>query len=140
MENMPIDDNSIDWVISNCVINLSPDKSRVFAEIYRVLRPGGRILVSDIVATEPLPADIRKDIASWVGCIGGAVIENAYLRIAEEAGLVDVAVVDRLPYDEAQILAMGNCGCDSSAGAADARARRLAGKIASVKVFARKPA
>lgn len=94
MEQMPVESSSVDWVISNCVINLSPEKDRVFAEAYRVLKPGGRLLISDIVA-DNIPDSMREDIASWASCVSGAVSEDAYLELVRDAGFEDVAVVDR---------------------------------------------
>jgi len=86
IENLPVASDSVDVVISNCVINLSPDKARVFREAYRVLRPGGRLAVSDIVLTEALPAEVAKLAASWVACLGGASTEKEYLGDMRAAG------------------------------------------------------
>lgn len=99
VEALPVADESVDWVISNCVINLSPDKERVFAEAHRVLRPGGRILISDIVA-ENLPEDVRADMAAWAGCVAGAVSERAYLEMIRDAGFREVEIVDRVDHEE----------------------------------------
>ena len=90
IENLPVGDNFLDVVISNCVINLSADKSRVFQEIYRVLKPGGRIAISDIALLKELPRKIRESMEAYVGCVGGAVLINDYRRIVEAAGLQDV--------------------------------------------------
>jgi SAM-dependent methyltransferase len=92
MEQMPITDASIDVIISNCVINLSPDKDRVFGEAYRVLRPGGRLMVADIVTLGALPAELRTTEA-WTGCIGGAIPLDDYLGKLKAAGFTDVQVV-----------------------------------------------
>ena len=73
MEELPVDDNTIDVVISNCVINLAPDKAKVFAEVFRVLKPGGRLAVSDIVTDGPLPEQIKSSLSAWAGCIAGAI-------------------------------------------------------------------
>ena len=96
-EEMPIESSSVDWVISNCVINLSPEKDLVFSEAYRVLMPGGRLLVSDVVA-EGITESMRQDISTWASCIAGAVSEDEYLRIIEESGFDRVEVVDRIDY------------------------------------------
>ena len=147
IENLPVDDGSVDWVISNCVINLSPEKSRVFAEIARVLKPGGRMLVSDIVA-EDLPAEIAGNQRLYSSCLAGAIGEKAYLDGLCEAGLVEVEVKDRLVYDASQIEAFigselqeAETMCCGGTGDAFAKhwATRLQGKVASVKVAARKP-
>jgi SAM-dependent methyltransferase len=92
MEQMPVADASIDVIISNCVINLSPDKDRVFGEAYRVLRPGGRLMVADIVTAGELPAEMRTTEA-WTGCIGGAIPLDDYLGKLKTAGFSDVQVV-----------------------------------------------
>jgi SAM-dependent methyltransferase len=147
IEDLPVDDASVDWVISNCVINLSPEKPRVFAEIARVLKPGGRMLVSDIVA-EDLPEEIAGNRSLYSSCLAGAIGEEAYLDGLRAAGLVDVEVKDRFVYDLAQIEAFigselqeaGTCCCGGSRDAlAKEWAPRLQGKVASVKVAARKP-
>ncbi len=97
IEEMPVETASIDWVISNCVINLSPEKDKVFAEAFRVLRPGGRLLISDVVA-EDLPEAMRDDIAAWASCVAGAVTEGEYLGMIRDAGFEQVEIVDRLDY------------------------------------------
>ena len=90
IEALPIVDGSADVVISNCVINLSPDKPRVFREAFRVLKPGGRLAVSDIVLSAPLPAAVAEIAAAWVGCIAGAMLESDYLAAIEAAGFEGV--------------------------------------------------
>jgi SAM-dependent methyltransferase len=150
IEELPVDEASVDWVISNFVINLSPEKDRVFAEIARVLRPGGTMLVSDIVAEE-IPADMADNRHLYSSCLAGAISEQAYMTGLREMGLVDIEVVDRLVYDTSQLeMFIGSELKDESSscrGAGDvdaALARRwaeqLVGKVASVKVRARKPA
>lgn len=147
IENLPVDDRSVDWVISNCVINLSPEKPKVFSEIARVLKPGGRMLVSDIVA-EDLPAEIAANRQLYSSCLAGAIGEKAYLDGLREAGLVEVEVKDRLVYNASQIEAfigseLQEAGTRCCGGQGDAFAKywaqRLQGKVASVKVAARKP-
>ncbi len=159
IEQLPVDDASVDWVLSNCVINLSPEKPRVFAEIARVLKPGGRMLVSDVVA-EDLPDWVRQDAALYNSCVAGAISEADYLQGLRDAGLVDVAVRDRLVYDESQLAALaadeleGGCcgssgGCCGTAmsggliaetrGLVEKAAADLTGKVSSIKVYARKP-
>jgi SAM-dependent methyltransferase len=149
IEALPVDDASVDHVISNCVINLSPDKPAVFREIARVLRPGGRMRVSDIVV-EALPGWVRNDSALYCSCVAGAVSETEYLDGLRQAGLVDVEVVDRIAYDADQLEAFvsselpteksGCCG-GTPAWMPDAAgiAREMAGKVWSVRVTARKP-
>lgn len=147
IEDLPVDDGSVDWVISNCVINLSPEKSKVFSEIARVLKPGGRMLVSDIVA-EGLPEVISGNAMLHSSCLAGAIPEAAYLDGLHEAGLEDAEVLDRLVYDAVQIEAFIGCELQDPAAAASSPeagiaktwAPRLVGKVATVKIAARKPA
>jgi len=95
IENLPVADGTVDAVISNCVINLSPDKGRVFREAFRALKPGGRLLVSDIVLAGELPAQVRENMELWAGCLAGAIAEAEYLRLIREAGFGQVSVVSR---------------------------------------------
>jgi SAM-dependent methyltransferase len=90
IENLPVADNSVDVVISNCVLNLSPDKPRVFREIYRVLKPGGRVAISDIALLRELPEATQKSIEAYVGCVAGAVLIDDYQTVVEQSGLQDV--------------------------------------------------
>jgi arsenite methyltransferase len=94
IENLPAADRSVDVIISNCVINLAPDKRRVFKEAFRVLRPGGRLMVSDIVLTKELPEAIRDSVQAYIGCVSGAILEEEYLGAIEAAGFQDVRVAD----------------------------------------------
>jgi len=98
IENLPVADNSVDVMISNCVINLSPDKRRVFAEAYRVLRPNGRLMVSDIVLLKELPAFVMNSLEAYVSCVSGAMIREEYLRTIENAGFKQVKIVDETVY------------------------------------------
>ena len=93
MEKLPVEDESVDVIISNCVINLSPDKSKVFQEAYRALKPKGRLIVSDIVSEGMLPDEIRDDPDAWACCIGGALEQQEYLEEIKKAGFEDVEVV-----------------------------------------------
>ncbi|MCG8343148.1 MAG: arsenite methyltransferase [Chlorobiales bacterium] len=92
IENIPVADSAVDVVISNCVINLSADKPRVFQEIYRVLKPGGRVAVSDIALLKELPRKTRESIEAYVGCVGGALTVDALQKTAETSGLHDVTI------------------------------------------------
>ncbi len=98
IENLPVADNSVDVVISNCVINLSPDKKRVFKEIYRVLKPGGRFIISDIVLLKELPDFIKNSVKAYVGCLSGAVMKEEYIKIIKSAGLREVKIIDEIPF------------------------------------------
>jgi arsenite methyltransferase len=93
IEHLPVADATIDVIISNCVINLSPDKPQVMHEAFRVLKPGGRIAISDMVSDGPLPIEIQEDLASWVGCIAGALDYLDYKGILAEVGFVDIEIV-----------------------------------------------
>jgi SAM-dependent methyltransferase len=92
IEDLPVESNSVDVVISNCVINLSPDKSKVFAEAFRVLKPGGKLAVSDIVTDGELPDEVRQSMAAWAGCVAGAVNAKDYIAMMEAAGFTDVSI------------------------------------------------
>ena len=93
MENLPVEDEYVDAIISNCVVNLSPDKSKVFREAYRALKPGGRLIVSDIVSEGALPDEIKTDSNAWACCIGGALEQQEYLREIKEAGFKDIEIL-----------------------------------------------
>jgi SAM-dependent methyltransferase len=108
IEALPIADGTIDVVISNCVINLVPDKARVFAEIYRVLRPGGRFAIADMVTFGPVPAALRRDLALWAGCIAGAMDRTAYLDIIRRAGFTDVHVATETVYDTGAVTGLAD--------------------------------
>ncbi len=99
IENLPIEDESVDVVISNCVINLSPDKKKVFQEAYRVLKPGGRIMVSDLVTERELPEEVRKSFDAWAGCIAGALEKNEYLSTIRGAGFKNVKIASESTYN-----------------------------------------
>ena len=101
MESLPLEDASVDVVLSNCAINLSPEKERVFGEIARVLRPGGRVVVSDLVAEAPLPEPIGQSVEAYVGCVAGALPRAAYLAVIEGSGLRDVQIHREIGLNEA---------------------------------------
>jgi len=128
IENLPVADNTVDVIISNCVINLSPDKPRVFREALRVLKPGGRLVVSDLVLVAPLPEEVRTSVEAYVGCVAGASMKEAYLRHVRDAGFERVEAVEETGYGPASF---GSDG-DTTAKTLDA--------IRSVKVRAYKPA
>jgi len=98
IENLPAADNSVDVVISNCVINLSPNKKRVFEEAFRVLSPKGRLMVSDIVLLKELPESIRENVEAYAGCISGAEIKDKYLELIGKAGFQEVTVIEEKTY------------------------------------------
>lgn len=100
IEHLPLDAQSVDVVLSDCVINLSPDKAQVFRDAFRVLRPGGRIVVSDVQADEELPDAIRSQAATWCACVAGAVREEDYVRMLRDAGFEEISARSRGTYTE----------------------------------------
>lgn len=106
IENLPVSDNSVDLIISNCVVNLSPDKDTVFREAFRVLKAGGKIMISDIVLSAALPEDIRKSAEAYTGCIAGAMLKEDYLASIRRAGFRDIAIIEesRFPVEWARVL------------------------------------
>lgn len=145
IEMLPVEDASVDWVISNCVINLSPQKESVFYEIFRVLKPGGAMVVSDIMAKE-LPAELLAIPALYSSCIAGAISEEDYLEGLRKAGMADLQVLDRLVYDAGQIESYaeealgGAFACSPEiAATVGTYAQKLTGRIWSAKIYARKP-
>lgn len=97
IEDLPVEDNSIDVIISNCVINLAPDKEKVFREAYRVLKVGGRLMASDVVLIKPLPEELKNDNELLVGCISGAILKEDYLKLLEEAGFSNISIQKETP-------------------------------------------
>lgn len=102
IESMPVESSTVDVIISNCVINLSPDKAQVFREVARVLKPGGKVAVSDIVTDGPLPETIKKSLSAWAGCIAGAIDLKDYQAAMESAGLTDITITPTY-FDEQTI-------------------------------------
>jgi SAM-dependent methyltransferase len=136
IENIPLPDASVDVIISNCVINLSGDKDRVLREAFRVLKPGGRFAVSDVVVRGELPAEVRRSIELWVGCISGALSETEYRDKLSAAGFADVDLeVTRTYAAEDARAFLAEAGID-----ADAIAPEVDGKVVSAFVRATKPA
>lgn len=134
IENLPIADESVDVIISNCVINLSPDKSRVFSEAFRVLRPGGRLMVSDIVLTKSLDAPLRRSVDLITGCVAAALEEAEYLERIRSAGFDSVDVQKSASYGSAALFEP----LLRDAGLEPALAPELAGAVRSVTVRAQK--
>ncbi len=98
IENIPAADNSVDAIISNCVINLAPDKKRVFREAFRVLKPGGRLMISDLVLLKELPAQVKNSVEAYIGCLSGAIMKDEYLEAIKNAGFSDVKIMDEAYY------------------------------------------
>jgi SAM-dependent methyltransferase len=107
IEHLPLGDETVDVIISNCVINLSPDKAQVFREAYRVLKPGGRLAISDIVSNGPLPEAIKNDLGAWVGCIAGAMDFRAYFDTIRSAGFEKVEITPQYWGDETTNVTVG---------------------------------
>jgi ubiquinone/menaquinone biosynthesis C-methylase UbiE len=100
IEALPVDANSVDVVMSNCVINLSPEKPAVFREVFRVLKPGGRVSISDIVTEGEFTPELRADAAKWAECVTGAIDVNDYIGLMRSAGFEDIQVVDKVNAEE----------------------------------------
>ncbi|MEW6775305.1 MAG: arsenite methyltransferase [Bdellovibrionota bacterium] len=143
IENLPVENGTVDWVISNCVINLSPEKPKVFSEIARVLKSGGHFSISDIVV-EDFPEALRSNVALYGACVAGAVSEKEYLAGLRAAGLEDVAIVEKTPYGadfirsflasaESPVPELGK-----NTAFVDEIANRFAAKVASIRVTGRK--
>jgi len=136
IENIPLPDNSVDVIISNCVINLSGDKDRVIAEAFRVLKPGGRFAVSDVVVRGEVPAEIRKSMELWVGCVAGALRDDEYVSKLAKAGFDDIDIETTREYKvhDARTFLAGQ-GLD-----VDALAQKIDGTFISGFIRATKPA
>ena len=141
IEKLPVSDNSADVVMSNCVINLSPDKGKVFKEAFRALRPGGRLMISDIVLLRELPKVIKESIEAYIGCLSGAIMKEEYLKKIEAAEFRDIKVLNETSFP---VELMAN---DPTAKAIvdklnlpSEKVREIATSVASVKVYAVKPA
>ncbi len=137
IEEIPLPENSVDVVISNCVINLSADKSQVLREAYRVLAPGGRFAVSDIVVQGELPPVLRRDMESWAGCVAGALEEDTYRSLLQAAGFVDIDIEVTRRYSLDEIAASGATA--SIAALSTEERREVDGRFISAFVRASKP-
>ncbi|HEX8903900.1 MAG TPA: methyltransferase domain-containing protein, partial [Longimicrobiaceae bacterium] len=135
IEDIPLPDGSVDVIISNCVINLSGDKPRVLAEAFRVLKPGGRFAVSDVVVRGDVPAEVRRSMELWVGCVAGALEEGEFRTLLEKTGFEEVDIEPTRVYsiEDARAFLEG-AGVD-----VDAVAPAVDGRVASAFVRARKP-
>ena len=127
IENLPVEDAGVDLVISNCVINLSPDKPQVFREVYRVLKPGGRMIVSDIVLNRPLPPHLKNDADLYASCVAGALLRDEYLQAIRDAGFGKVDILSDRTYETSSA-----CDDPVTANVSDT----LAGVAASITVMA----
>ena len=125
IENLPVPDSSVDVIISNCVINLSPDKKKVFHEAMRVLKPGGRIMISDLVLLKELPQGVRNSIEAYIGCLSGAILREDYIRYMKEAGFGRVKVLDETGFPAKNMMGTQNI-------------EEVAASIISIKISAEK--
>jgi arsenite methyltransferase len=140
IENLPVGDRQVDVIISNCVINLSPNKKRVFQEAFRVLRPGGSLMVSDIVLLKELPAEIRNSVAAYIGCVAGATTKKDYLEAIRAAGFEKTNVLGEAAFS-AELLANDPTAREiaKKLKLSRERAEDLANSVVSIKVSAIKP-
>ena len=135
IEEIPLPDNSVDVIISNCVINLSVDKRQVFAEAFRVLKPGGRLAVSDVVIRGDVPARVRHSMELWVGCVAGALEERQFIALLEETGFEDVSIEPTRVYEFEDAAAfLGGAGLDT-----EVLAREVGGRVMGAFIRATKP-
>jgi arsenite methyltransferase len=138
IENLPVADNAVDVVISNCVINLVPDKARAFKETFRVLKPGGRLMVSDIVVLAELPESIKNSIAGYIGCLSGAIMKDEYIEAVKEAGFQEVRVVDEVFYPVGS-MTDGPTAIIKDSQIPPEKLAQYANSVLSIKVHAVKP-
>jgi arsenite methyltransferase len=141
IENLPVADNHVDVIISNCVINLAPDKKRVFREGFRVLKPGGRLMVSDIVLLQELPEEIRNSIGAYLGCVAGAVTKNDYMQAIQAAGFQGIRVIEETTFPT-ELLANDPTAWEivKNLNLSREKVKDLARSVVSMKVSAVKPA
>jgi SAM-dependent methyltransferase len=138
LENLPVDSGTVDAITSNCVINLVPDKAVVFKEIARILKPGGRIVISDIILDKKLPPEIEKDVYAYVGCISGAAMREAYFAMIKDAGLGEIEVLKDIDYG-AVVIEHARPEAERLAAKAGVSVDSLRGSVRSVTFRARKP-
>jgi arsenite methyltransferase len=131
IEQLPLLDSSADCIISNCVINLAPDKLSVFREMHRVLKPGGRVAVSDIALIKPLPPELSQDIMAYVGCVAGAISVTDYERLLQEAGFNAVQIIDA-KKDLNAYASASSCGCCPSTSCCSAEPSSIHDDLASL--------
>ena len=140
IENLPVADNSVDVIISNCVINLAPNKKRVFEEAFRVLAPNGRLMVSDIVLLKELPESIQKNVEAYAGCISGAELKDKYLELMRKAGFQEVKVIDEKTYPLEYIISESTLKeAIKIASMTEEEVKEAASIVVSIKVSAVKP-
>jgi ubiquinone/menaquinone biosynthesis C-methylase UbiE len=130
----------VDVVISNCVINLSPDKKKVFQEAFRVLKPGGRLVVSDIVLLKELPEKIKNSVEAYVGCISGAIFKDTYLQLLEDSGFEEITVMNETSYELNVVIDKPRTkALIKETGITEEEFNNLGGYFVSIKVTGKKP-
>jgi ubiquinone/menaquinone biosynthesis C-methylase UbiE len=139
IENLPVADNTADIVISNCVINLSPNKKRVFEEAFRVLKPNGRLVVSDIVLLKELPEAIRKSDKAYISCVSGAIMKDKYLETIRQVGFQDVRIVGETFFSKEDVAVDPDAKEALSDAEIAERTERVLSSIESIKVSGTKP-
>jgi len=140
IENLPVADNTADAIISNCVINLSPNKERVFKEAFRVLKTGGRMMISDIVLLKELPDGIKKSVRAYINCVSGAVKKDKYTKLIEEAGFREVKIVEETQFPiDAVVDDPTAKAIMKESNIPSENVKELANSIASIKVHGIKP-
>jgi arsenite methyltransferase len=137
IESIPLPDNTVDVIISNCVINLSADKDKVLREAFRVLRPGGRIAVSDMVLRRELPQAVQKSLNLWTGCVAGALVDSDYIDKLRKAGFHDVSIEPTRIYNKEDVEEMASSSC--CGGDLGDTLAALEGAVMSAFIRARKP-
>ena len=141
IEHLPVEDGTVDAIISNCVVNLVPNKRQVFADAFRVLKPGGRMSLSDIVLLGEVPLQIRDSVEAYVSCLSGAILRDEYLKLIEEAGFTDVAVAESRSFTVGDVVAEDLVQeFVRQTGATVDELRAAAALFQSVRVSAKKPA
>ena len=139
IEALPVEDESVDVIISNCVINLSPEKNKVFREAHRVLKPGGRMLISDIVLDKELPPEVLSNVNAWVGCVGGASLRSNYLQTIADAGFSNIRVDGATKFSDS--ISPNDPSAEAMAadyGIAPDKVRDVLDAVTSLQLFVRK--
>ena len=139
IEQLPLEDESVDVILSNCVINLSPEKHRVYCDAYRVLRPGGRLMVSDIVLERQLPEEILRSVEAYIGCVAGASVRAEYMQAIDKAGFREVRIEGETPFGE--LISLDDplvCDAMKSVGLTTDQVKDLLEAVTSVRIVALK--
>jgi arsenite methyltransferase len=140
IENLPVADNTADVIISNCVINLSPEKQRVFKEAFRALKPGGRLMISDMVLLQDIPEAVKNNVLAYIGCISGAEMKSTYIQMIKKAGFNEIKIVEETTLKPEQILSDATAlSIMKELNITRKQAEEIVGSVASLKISAIKP-